>query len=285
MQMNFSAVLPGNIPDNEAIVLPVSMNQPMERGERLQAIIKSIRAHHYEDRTTILICDYLNRHNCATDAQALEQGDQFLHEHQNILNGLCIVRWQDFLAARKDVFTKRFSEVKEKNIDGSHFYLKMRKTWEKCLNATQSLEASIQYQMEEYAAVLCMEEFSHLFYPKRITNGLAYLYNYFSGKKPQYHHVKMSGTKTVTQEKLFININNVNDNKKRRHIHIAFRALLEHMDALLASEELSDKAKKMFAEEAENVLMAHGLLEQCLENSGNYSGNTIPALFLRERMS
>ncbi|MCW8400753.1 hypothetical protein OQJ26_18385 [Legionella sp. PATHC038] len=178
MQTNFTAVLPGNIPANEAIVLPISMSQPLERGERLAAIIKSIRAHHYEDRTTILVCDYLNRHNCETDAQALDQGDEFLQDHQYILNGLRIVRWQEFLATRnQEVFTQRFSEVKEKNGDGSHFHLKMKKTWEKCLSATQSLDASIQYQMEEYAAVLCMDEFDHLLYPKRITNGLAYLYN------------------------------------------------------------------------------------------------------------
>lgn len=261
MQTNITAVLPGNIPANETIVLPISMNQPLERGERLEAIFKSIRTHHYEDRTTILLCDYLNRYNCDNDAQALEQGEEFLQEHQNILDGLHIVRWQEFLATRnQNSFTQRLSEVKEKNEDGSHFHLKMKKTWEKCLSATQSLEASIQYQMEEYAAVLCMEEFDHLLYPKRITNGLAYLYNYFSGKKPKYHHIKISEIKTVTQQELFINIKQVPNNKDRRHIHIAFRALIEHMDTLLASGELSDKAKKVFAEEAENVLMTYGLL-------------------------
>ncbi|HAU3504147.1 TPA: hypothetical protein F7023_13985 [Legionella pneumophila] len=276
MQTNFSAVIPVNIPLNETIVLPISMSQPLERGERLAAIINSIRAHYYEDRTTILVCDYLNRHNCDTDAKALEQGEQFLKEHHNMLNGLHIVRWQDFLATRnQEIFANRFSEVKEKNADGSHFHLKMKKTWEKCLSATQSLDASIQYQMEEYAAVLCMEEFDHLLYPKRITNGLAYLYNYFSGKKPQYHHIKMSEIKTVTQEELFSNLNQVPKNKDRRHIHIAFRALLEHMDTLLASGELSDKAKRVFAEEAENVFMTHGLLGPGLESRVNYPENTI----------
>jgi hypothetical protein len=274
MQTNFTAVLPGNIPANETIVLPISMSQPLERGERLAAIIKSIRAYHYEDRITILVCDYLNRHNCDSDTQALAQGDAFLEEHKDILSGLRIVRWQDFLKTRKQgEFTKRFNEVKEKNVPGSHFYLKMKKTWEKCLSATQSLDASIQYQMEEYAAVLCMDEFYHLLYPKRITNGLAYLYNSFSGKKPQYHHVKMSELKAVTHEELFTNINPFPSIKDRRHIHVAFRALLEHMDSLLASSELSEKAKRVFAEEAENVLMTHGLLGQNLENrdfSENY---------------
>lgn len=115
----------------------------------------------------------------------------------------------------QEVFTQRFAEVREKNDDGSHFHLKMKKTWEKCLSATQSLDASIKYQMEEYAAVLCMHEFDHLLYPKRITNGLAYLYNYFSGEKPQYHHVKISEIKLTTSEKLFLNIEP--SKKDRRH--------------------------------------------------------------------
>jgi hypothetical protein len=275
MQTNFIAVLPDNIPVHETIILPISMSQPLERGERLAAIIKSIRAHHYENRITILICDYLNRHNCDTDAQALEQGDEFLREHQNILDGLNIVRWKEFLANREEIFTRHFAEVRQKSNDGSHFYSKMKKTWEKCLSATQSLDASIQYQMEEYAAVLCMEEFDHLLYPKRITNGLAYLYNYFSGKKPQYHHIRISQVKPTTPEKLFININPVPHKKDRRHIHIAFRAILEHMDTLLASDELSDKAKRLFAEEAENVFMTHGFLNQNMESGNHYPENSI----------
>ena len=47
------------------------------------------------------------------------------------------------------------------------------------------------------------------------------------------------------------------------------------MDTLLASGELSDKAKRVFAEEAENVFMTHGLLGQGLENRVNYPENTI----------
>lgn len=265
MKTNFSAALPTNISHQERIVLPISMNQPLERGERLAAIIKSIFTHQYEDRTTILVCDYLNRHNCKTDKEALEQGDLFLKEHHDILKGLNIVRWQDFLKSRGEGFSKRFTEVKDKNVEGSHFHLKMKKTWEKCLSAIQTLDASIQYQMEEYAAVLCMEEFDHLLYPKRITNGLAYLYNYFSGKKPQYHHVKISEIKSVTQKEMLETVRQASGQKDRRHIHIAFRTLLEHMDSLLASGELSEKAKKVFAEEAENVLMTHGLLGQDAE--------------------
>ena len=132
----------------------------------------------------------------------------------------------------------------------------MQKTWEKCLAADQQLEASIQYQTEEYAAIMCMDAYDHLIYPKRITNGMAYLYQTVDGKKPEYHHVKISEIKDSEKmdESDFIL------KKDRRHIHIAFRALLDQMDTLLTSSELSDKAKKVFAEEAENLLMTHGLL-------------------------
>ncbi|HCE5342861.1 hypothetical protein OQJ22_09630 [Legionella pneumophila] len=39
--------------------------------------------------------------------------------------------------------------------------------------------------------------------------------------------------------------------------------------------ELSDKAKRVFAEEAENVFMTHELLGQGLESRVNYPENTI----------
>lgn len=267
MRLNFSAILPSAIASHESIVLPISMNQVLERGERLAAIINSIYTHQYQDRVTILLCDYLNRHNCLNDEDALLQGDIFLKEHHHLLDGLKILRWQDFLNSREpNIFTARFDEIITKSQHHSNFYLKMKKTWEKCLSATQSLEASIQYQMEEYAAVLCMQEFDHLFYPKRISNGLAYVYNHFSVKIPKYHHIKISEIKTVSKNELFANLHALSSYKEMQHVHIAFRGLLENMSVLLASHELSDKAKYVFAQEAENILLMHGLMDKNTEN-------------------
>ncbi|AHE67925.1 hypothetical protein Loa_02383 [Legionella oakridgensis ATCC 33761 = DSM 21215] len=126
MTLSFSAVIPANIPPHETIVLPISMSQPLERGERLAAIIQSIRDHKYDDRTTILVCDFLNRHN-SSDSSSLDQGETFLKEHETILKHFRIVRWQEFISSRNEVFLEKYAEVCDKNKDASHFYLKMKK--------------------------------------------------------------------------------------------------------------------------------------------------------------
>jgi|GEM_PF-2597948 len=258
--MLINATLPDTIPANETIVLPISMSQPLERGSRLAAILTAFKKLGYQHHTTILVCDYLNRHNCGSEEEAILQGDTFLSEHADMLAGFKIMRWQEFLDTRNQTyFLAKHTEVKEKSVEGSAFYNKMKKTWEKCLSASQPFEASLLYQIEEYAAIVCMDEFDHLFYPKRITNGMAYLYNFIEGKKPQYHHIKVSDAKPITM-KNSTNTHVHAEKKDRRHIHIAFRALLEQMDMLLASGEMAIKAKHVFAEEAENLLMSYGLL-------------------------
>ncbi len=271
--MQFTAILPDNIPSHETIVLPISMAQPLERGDRLAAILKAFRNHKYHDRTTILVCDFLNRHNCDSEEMAFIQGEQFLNEHASILKGFNVVRWKPFLDDRDQVIlNEKLNAIQTAGKEGSKFYGKMKKTWEKCLSASQRLEASIHYQIEEYASILCMNEFDHLFYPKRITNGMAYLYNFFEGKKPCYHHIKVSEIKPKASNVISTSHEVIPDKKDRRHIHIAFRALLEHMDILLASGELSTKAKEIFAEEAENILMTHRLLDLSINLEPTHSG-------------
>ncbi len=264
--MNFTSTLPQNIKKNESIVLPISMNQPLERGNRLEAILDALDSSGYKNQVTILICDHLNRYNCNNEAEALKLGDQFIEDHKMYLDGYTVVRWKAFLdAIHRQYFDEQLNKIKNKSNHGSRFYNKMKKTWEKCLSENQSLENSILYQIEEYAAILCMNEFDHLFYPKKITNGMAYLYGFIEGKKPTYHHIKVSENKMnsssnmMPNEAFFIgNTSVVKDN--RNHVHIAFRALLEQMDVLLGSAELSVKSKKVFTEEAEILLMKHGIL-------------------------
>ena len=264
--MNFKCSIPDDIRNEETIVLPISMSQPLERGERLKSIIQAFDTHGYKEQVTILVCDFLNRHNCKSEEEALKQGDEFIEKHQDILSGYRIIRWKDFLETIDiDIFQKKIEKIQEKSIEGSRFYNKMKKTWEKCLSADQSLENSIKYQIEEYAAILCMNVFDHLVYPKRITNGMAYLYNSFEGKKPEYHHIKISEFKqdqtdaTNKDESFFIG-KPISESSNSNHVHIAFRGLLEQMDVLLSSAELSEKSKLAFAEESENLFMKHSLL-------------------------
>ena len=264
--MNYKCSIPSNIKNNETIVLPVSMNQPLERGERLVSIVEAFRNHGYESQVTILVCDYLNRHNCQDDAEALKQGDMFIEDHKDILEGFKVLRWENFLKSiDNNSYHLSYELVKKNSQEGSRFYNKIKKTWGKCLSANQSLDNSIKYQTEEYAAILCMRDIDHLFYPKRISNGMAYLYNSIEGYKPKYHHIKISdcGNKSADgfekNESFFIG-DQISRSSSNNHIHIAFRGLLEQMDMLLSSSELSEKSKMVFAEESEKMFMKHGLL-------------------------
>ena len=51
--MSFYCTLPQDIKESETIVLPISMNQPLERGERLAAILKSFEEYGYKKRVKI----------------------------------------------------------------------------------------------------------------------------------------------------------------------------------------------------------------------------------------
>lgn len=273
--MDYNASIPTDISSNEKIVLPISMNQPLERGSSLKAVLNAIEVSGYKNQVTILVCDYLNRHNYKDENEAFKQGDEFIHDHAAILQGYHILKWKEFLdSIKNNQFNEHIKQIREKCQEGSRFYNKIRKTWEKCLSADQSLDNSIQYQIEEYASILCMTEFAHLFYPRRITNGMAYLYNFIDGSKPKYHHIKISKIKKIhlqdelKKERFFIGDPKTSDTS-RNHIHIAFRGLLEHIDLLLNSSELSSKSKKLFAEEAENLFMKHGISQAFIEESLN----------------
>lgn len=259
--MDYKSLIPIDISCNDKIVLPISMNQPLERGGHLKSILNAIEINGYKNQTTILVCDYLNRYNCKKEEEAIKQGEEFLQDHAAILVGYNVIRWKDFLAEKKEEFNKHIIEIYEKSQIGSRFYNKIRKTWEKCLSTDQSLDNSIKYQVEEYAAILCMHEFQHLFYPKKMTNAMVYLYSFIEGSKPKYHHIKISRVKNtfsqcdVKNETFFIG----NIHSSKNHMHIAFRGLLEHIEILLKSAELSLKSKKLFVEEVENICMKHGI--------------------------
>lgn len=275
--MRFHCTLPQDIKKSESIVLPISMNQPLERGERLSSILKAFDECGYKEQVTILVCDYLNRHNCHDELEAFKQGEQFIQDHKHELQDYRVIRWKPFIdSIPQNQFETYFNKVVATSQEGTKFYNKMKKTWEKCLSANQEFDASIKYQTEEYASILCMDEFDHLFYPKRITNGMAYIYNFIEGKKPTYHHIKIAENKsklisTPDQTEEFF-IGSIKPN--RNHIHVAFRALLEHMDVLLGSQELSLKAKKIFIEETENLFMTHGLFDKSDAHDELYSSDT-----------
>ncbi len=257
-QMTFVASLKTQISNDESIVLPISMHQPLERGDRLASILSYLKTYGLQANTTILICDYLNRHNNLSDETALALGDEFIDSHKDLLHDFKIVRWKDYMDYKGEEFIESLKTIYSTSQINSRFYEKMKKTWEKCLSANYSLEASIKYQQEEYAIVACMDEFSHLIYPKRITNGMSYLYGNFNCKMPIYHHIKISEIKN--ESKLSYIEKNIHQEKNRQRMHIAFRSIIEHVESLLSSNEMSENAKKMFIEEMENILIVNSNL-------------------------
>lgn len=277
--MRFSASVP-TISEKETIIIPISMNQPLESGEHLAAILKAVEDNGYKERTTILICDYLNRYNCGEE-EACKLGHEFLKDHKNIINGFQVVRWKEFLDSRQSIgFNTHVKRVEEAAKEGTLFYGKMKKTWQKCSSAF-SLANSIKYQIEEYAVILCMNEYDHMLYPKRITDGMAYLYNAIEGKKPVYHHIKVSELKKREEQSvapLLKGLSLFKNTKETAHVHIAFRVLLDQVAALLDTSELSPESKKVFAKEMEKLLMSHSLLtdfEADLNDKVRTEGNRV----------
>ena len=113
--MNYHASIPTDISSNERIVLPISMNQPLERGDNLKAILHAIEVNGYKNQVTILVCDYLNRHNCNDENEAIKQGDEFIHDHAAILNGYRILRWKEFLdGIENNQFHNHIIQIQEK---------------------------------------------------------------------------------------------------------------------------------------------------------------------------
>lgn len=259
--MPFIASIDPPITVGKTIVLPVSMSQPLEQGERLKSILDELEKKGHKANTTILLCDYLDRHNCS-ESLALEKGEGFLATHKLMLEGFRVKRWQEFIDERKIKFREKLSCIEKNSLPGSLFMNKIQATHKKCLSATQTLENSLRYQQEEYAAILCMDEFDELIYPKRISDGMAYVYNHFDDeKKPHYNYVKVNQQKRT----LFFEP----QKKSSYHMPIALRLQIESMEKLLSSDEISYASKQLFAETVQNMLAVH------LKNTNTLSNTEI----------
>ena len=127
----------------------------------------------------------------------------------------------------------------------------MKSTWKKCKSSNE-LKNSISYQKEEYAVTLCMEEFTDIVYPRKISDGLAYFMRNIEGKKPKYHHVRIqkieNGSSLDSKQTFF------KEDKKRNFVPLALRMVLEQVETIMTSPEVSSSDKKIFAEEIENTI-------------------------------
>lgn len=255
-----------NIQKDKKIILPISMNQPYERGDRLKAILSAIEKNGHKENTTILICDYLNRFNCSEE-ESLQQGKVFFQEHQDMLSGFKIKYWKPFVEEREQKFKLELKKIEANSQEGSQFLLKMKKMWKKCM-PTSLLENSIKYQREEFAIIGCMDEFDIILYPKKIGDSLSFLYNHIEGNKPFYHQIKVSefSQKKENQNKQenitilnpgVTSISTFGKNRKKRphnSLPLVGRVLISQLETILDSPELSFESKERIADDIENLI-------------------------------
>jgi PAS domain S-box-containing protein len=160
--MPYKVELSCPLPNNARVVIPISMGQPLETGERLAALLEAVK----DCDVTVLICDTLNRHN-SNEESARKQGDDYLAAHAEFLTQVKIERWREWLTERQAKFEDKLILIEKESQPESDFYGKMVKTANKCLS-NQKVDNSLKYQREEYSAILNMSEFDYLIYPKRI---------------------------------------------------------------------------------------------------------------------
>ncbi|CAM4440027.1 MAG: hypothetical protein LEGION0398_MBIBDBAK_01408 [Legionellaceae bacterium] len=242
-----------NIKENTKIIIPVSMGQKLETGEHLKALLEKLQ--NYNADVTLLICDGLNKFNVGEE-NAEQQGNDYLKENAETLKNFKIIRWNDFIESKKDLFENKLKEINEKSNETSFFYKKMEKTWEKCLSS-QKKENSISYQRNEYAAILCMEDFDMLIYPQKVTTAMSFLFNTFKIHKPTYNAAKIKidiQKNAVSQITPNTELTLFHNNKKPKHMHIALRSNLEQIQKLFQSSEISLQSKQQFIDEFGNFV-------------------------------
>ena len=280
--MPFIAQIESPIKTGSKIVLPVSMSQILEQGESFKSILEEIEKKGLKENTTILLCDYLDRHNCGEEV-ALQKGKMFLEQHQAMLQGFVVKEWKVFIDERVEKFNAALEKIKNASNPNTPFWNKIKKTHQKCLKS-QSFENSLAYQQEEYAAILCMDEFDELIYPKKISDGMAYLYGHFPEKKPHYNTVKVSklpdpNNSPLKKTLFFKPENNTRSQEPRlNHMHIALRAELKHLEELLKSDEISPASKQLFADAVQNLieLTINSIANSTTSTTTNTSTNSTP---------
>lgn len=132
--MPFIAQIESPIKPGNKIVLPVSMSQILEQGESFKSILEEIERKGHKENTTILVCDYLDRHNSGEEV-ALQKGKLFLEQHQEMLEGFVIKEWKEFIEERAEKFNATLEKIKNASQPNTPFWNKIKKTHQKCLRS------------------------------------------------------------------------------------------------------------------------------------------------------
>lgn len=262
----YKVTIPDSSSISKQVILPISMSQTLERGKALECLLKKANEIYKPENVTVLLCDYLNRHNLDSDKEALLMGEKFIDENKLALSENRVLRWKEYMESKKD-FDYNLNLITDKSSPKSLFFGKMSKVHRNCKSST-SLEASVKYQREEFSLILCMKEFDAIIYPRKPSTAMNYLYSEIEGKKPLFIHAKVRKNSPKKAPSLLF----FPPSKTKIHnqpMHISLRLLLQQIDVLLQSPEIPSKSKLMFLEKLRDTLKFSGGSLSLLNNEAS----------------
>lgn len=112
------------------------------------------------------------------DAQVEEVEAHFFQRHERLLSSQSnFYRWDEWINKQGKVrFEKCYQEITKKSAKGTEWYNLMVKTHENT-KMSVDLERSLEYQRREYAAIVLMDNYTHLAYAGYISLAWSYLYH------------------------------------------------------------------------------------------------------------
>lgn len=190
------------LPQTAKIIVPFSMNRYSPSGSKfdpsnkkiiqydqdIELILNQLVFYSLESRIKkqtrevhILSTAGLHAINCGKEeAQKIEE--HFLSRHSELLKELPqTLKWNDFIASHQREFDRLYQCVHEKSEQGSLWHTKMVETFQNVRTATTTLEKSVEYQRQEYAAIILMAQlgYTHLLYFGHISSAWSFAYRVF----------------------------------------------------------------------------------------------------------
>lgn len=286
--MLYSVTFAPELEKDTQAVMPISLSNPSFNEESIPAMLKA--AIDSGAQVTVLIADYLSRHNMP-ESEALVKGDAIIKQYAKDFNhpAITVVRWKDWIEQRQAQFDLSLKQTKEAYEKGGEFKKAVLRTAKQC-KSTMSKASSINYQLEEYAALGCKQEYDYLLYPAYISHGMFGFYKEFDVKKPTYVHVRLKKQKPnkVPQNLFFKNAATKTKRRKNAEYFSPYaRSVAEQFENFLYCPEVAPNEKKVLADimnRLATLYLADGHRHSS-SPSQNLSGENLPSVEVNEKVT
>ena len=248
--MPYSVTFVPKITEGAQVVIPISLSNPSFNEESIPAILKVVTDSGAQ--VTVLIADHLSRHNMPEE-DALAKGEAIINQYVNDFThpAMTVVRWKNWIEQRQEQFDLSLKKTREVYDKGGAFKKAVLRTARQC-KAAMSQESSVNYQLEEYAALGCKQEYDFLLYPALISHGMFGYYKAFDVEKPTYVHVRLKKYKPnkVPQSLFFTDDGSINGKKKKKTEYFSpyARSVFIQLEDFLNCPEVSMAEKNLLAD-------------------------------------